>query len=166
MALKRGWGWTLALALALALAAVLAGCAHPRPPEKFAEGREYVVGLPAVRLNNQESIQAFELEIQSGRLSAIHGLLDDWDLEVVWDHPDRLLVRAQARHFPAGLRGTANLSGMFSVQVREAAGFSVTAMLVTETTTAVDVPEAPSRTIRIPATELALRPGAAGVPRR
>lgn len=136
---------------------MLSGCVHPRPPVKFARGQEFLVELPAVRLNDQESIQAFELEIRSGRLSAIHRLLDDWDLEVVWDHPDRLLVRGQARHFPAGLRDTTNLSQMFTVQVHEVAGFSVTAILVTETATSADVPEAASRSLWIPATEMVLR---------
>ncbi|MCZ7638386.1 MAG: hypothetical protein M5U12_21475 [Verrucomicrobia bacterium] len=150
MVLKRGWGYTLAVALA----AMLAGCAHPRPPVKYAEGRECVVELPAVRLNNQESIQAFELAIGSGRLSAILGFFDDWDLEVVWDHPDRLLVRGQARHFPAGLRDATHLSNLFTVQVCDAAGFSVTATLVTETATSADVPEVASRTIRIPTGEV------------
>lgn len=154
MALKRGG----VCVLALSFAAMLSGCVHPRPPVEFARGPEFVVALPAVRLDKQEYLQAFELEIRSGRLSAIHRFLDDWDLEVVWDHPDRLLVRGQARHFSAGLGDARHLSGMFSVQVREAAGFSVTAILVTETATSAGVPEAPSRTLRIPATELVLRP--------
>lgn len=90
------------------------------------------VSFPRLKFEPGEFVQAIDLEIRHGRVVAINRLLDDWDLEVVWDHPGLLQLKLAARHFPAGLADLRLLDDFITVENTGDEGFTLQAGLHTE----------------------------------
>jgi hypothetical protein len=120
--------------LAVWVAFMGAGCAHRLGPEPSMAQPQVSVSFPPLKFANQEYVQSVEVEIRCGRVVSINRLLDDWDLELAWDHPGRLMLEMHARHFSSGLADLSVLDDFITVESDEVSAFTITAHVRTAST--------------------------------
>lgn len=113
--------WRVSALLVVAL--LVSGCAtsQTRRAESDqtntpAEAGRFSVSLPSVNLADSEFIQSVNLEVRSGRIFSVARMMNDWDYEVVWDTPDRVVFECSARHFSSGLSSIERFSNVITVQ--------------------------------------------------
>jgi hypothetical protein len=120
--------------LAVWVVFMAAGCAHRLGPEPSVAQRQVSVSFPRLEFANEEYVQSIEVEIRCGRVVSINRLLDDWDLELAWDHPGRLMLEMHARHFSSGLADLSVLDDFITVESDEVSAFTITAHVRTAST--------------------------------
>jgi hypothetical protein len=119
------------------------GCVH----QNYAGhgGPLFTVSLPPLKLAQGEYVESVEIDVLEGRIATINRTWDDWDTDLFWDSPDKMIWKSYAGHFGNGFEDTQPFSRFITVQTGSAStdlswlpSFDIMATVHTESTDNLD----------------------------